>query len=109
MRIFPVAWLRCRNETGFVELKRSGDARPAAQRLTHAAGHSWGINMAIDRKFLLCGFAYAIAGMGVGHYTAASKSHVLFVGYGQILMVGFVVSVIDALVHKLWLAGSGRP
>jgi len=64
--------------------------------------------MAIDRKFLLCGFAYAIAGMGVGIYMAASKNHALFVAHAHILLVGFVVSFIYALVHKLWVAGSGR-
>jgi len=101
-----VAALSHRN--GFVELKRSGDARPAAQRLTHGPVTREGVNMAIDRKFLLCGFAYAIAGMGVGIYMAASKNHALFVAHAHILLVGFVVSFIYALVHKLWVAGSGR-
>ena len=64
--------------------------------------------MTIDRKFLLCAFAYAIAGMGVGIYMAASKNHALFIAHAHILLVGFVVSFIYALVHKLWIAGSGR-
>lgn len=64
--------------------------------------------MAIDRKFLLCAFAYAIVGMGVGIYMAASKNHALFVAHAHILLVGFVVSFIYALVHKLWIAGSGQ-
>ena len=62
--------------------------------------------MAIDRKFLLCGFAYAIVGMCVGIYMAASKNHALFIAHAHILLVGFVVSFIYALVHKLWIAGS---
>ena len=64
--------------------------------------------MAIDRKFLLCGFAYAIAGMGLGLYMAASKNHALFIAHAHILLVGFVVSFIYALVHRLWIAGSSQ-
>lgn len=63
--------------------------------------------MAIDRKFLLCAFAYAIAGMGLGIYMAASHNHSLFVAHAHILLVGFVVSFIYALLHRLWLAGAG--
>lgn len=62
--------------------------------------------MTTDRKFLLCAFAYAIAGMCMGIYMAATKDHALFVAHAHILLVGFVVSFIYALVHKLWLAGS---
>ena len=63
--------------------------------------------MALDRKFMLCGFAYAIAGMGLGVYMGASGNHALFIAHAHILLVGFVVSFIYALVHKLWLAGAG--
>lgn len=62
--------------------------------------------MAIDRRFLLCGFAYAIVGMSLGIYMAASKDHSLFVAHAHILLLGFVVSFIYALVHKLWIPGS---
>lgn len=64
--------------------------------------------MAIDRKFLFCGFVYAIAGMGLGIYMAASKNHALFIAHAHILLVGFVVSFVYALVHRLWIAGSSR-
>ena len=64
--------------------------------------------MTLDRKFLLCGFAYAIAGMGLGIYMAASHNHSLFVAHAHILLVGFVVSFIYALVHKLWVGAGGR-
>jgi hypothetical protein len=63
--------------------------------------------MTLDRRFLLCGFAYAIAGMGLGIYMAASHNHSLFVAHAHILLVGFVVSFIYALIHKLWLVGAG--
>jgi hypothetical protein len=62
--------------------------------------------MTLDRRFLLCGFAYAIAGMGLGIHMAASHDHALFVAHAHILLVGFVVSFIYALIHKLWLAGA---
>jgi hypothetical protein len=61
--------------------------------------------MTLDRKFLLCAFAYAVLGMSLGVYMGASKIHVQFVTHAHILLVGFVVSFIYALVHKLWLSG----
>lgn len=64
--------------------------------------------MAIDRKFLLCAFAYAIVGMGLGIHMAASKNHSLFVAHAHILLVGFVVSFLYALVHKLWMPAPHR-
>ena len=63
--------------------------------------------MNLDRKFVLFAFAYAIAGMAVGIYMAASKNHSVFVAHAHILLVGFVVSFVYALVHKLWLSGAG--
>src|SRR5690348_7074128 len=65
-----------------------------------------GNDMTLDRRFLLCGFAYAIAGMGLGIYMAASHNHALFVAHAHILLVGFVVSFIYGLVHKLWIVGA---
>ncbi len=65
--------------------------------------------MTLDRRFLLCGFAYAIAGMGLGISMAASHNHSLFVAHAHILLVGFVVSFIYALVHKLWIVGAQSP
>ncbi|WP_350015494.1 TonB-dependent receptor [Rhodanobacter sp. IGA1.0] len=62
--------------------------------------------MTLDRKFLLCGFAYAVAGMGLGMYMAASHDHSLFAAHAHILLVGFVVSFVYALIHKLWLPGA---
>ncbi len=59
--------------------------------------------MKLDRKFLLCSLAYAIAGMCVGIYMAASKSHSEFIAHAHILLVGFVVSFIYSLIHRLWI------
>lgn len=57
----------------------------------------------MDRKFLLTAFAYAILGLALGIYMAASKNHNQLVTHAHIMLVGFVVSFIYALCHKLWL------
>lgn len=65
--------------------------------------------MKLDRKFLLCSLAYAIVGMAVGIYMAASKNHAEFVAHAHILLVGFVVSFIYGLIHKLWIVAEHQP
>jgi len=60
--------------------------------------------MTFDRKYVLCAFAYAIIGMCVGIYMAASKNHGELVAHAHIMLVGFVVSFIYGLVHKIWLS-----
>lgn len=60
--------------------------------------------MKLDKKFLLCSLAYAVAGMCVGIYMAASKNHGQFVAHAHILLVGFVVSFIYGLIHRLWIS-----
>ena len=63
--------------------------------------------MTFDRKFLLCSLAYAIAGMGIGIYMAASQNHSWFIAHAHILLVGFVLSFVYALIHRLWVAAGG--
>ena len=63
--------------------------------------------MKLDRKFLLCGLTYAIAGMCVGIYMAASKNHGQFVAHAHILLVGFMVSFVYGLIHRLWISAEG--
>jgi hypothetical protein len=60
--------------------------------------------MTLDRRFLVCGLAYAICGMCVGIYMAASKDHSEFIAHAHILLVGFVVSFLYGLIHKLWIS-----
>jgi len=60
--------------------------------------------MKLDRKFLLCSLIYAVVGMCVGIYMAASKNHGQFVAHAHILLVGFVVSFIYGLIHRLWIS-----
>lgn len=57
----------------------------------------------MDRKFVLTGLGYAIAGLALGIFMAASKNHGQLVTHAHIMLIGFVVSFIYGLFHKLWL------
>ncbi|MEO5565046.1 MAG: TonB-dependent receptor [Luteimonas sp.] len=59
--------------------------------------------MTIDRKYLLAAMAYAILGMLLGIYMAISQNHAEHPAHAHILLVGFVVSMIYAIIYKLWL------
>lgn len=56
-----------------------------------------------DRTYLIWALSYAAAGMGLGIYMAASRNHGQFVTHAHILLVGFVTSLIYAVIHRLWL------
>ena len=57
----------------------------------------------MDKKFVLTGLGYAIVGMLLGIVMAASKNHLQHVTHAHIMLLGFVVSFIYGLCHKLWL------
>jgi hypothetical protein len=59
--------------------------------------------MGFDRKQVLCAMLYALAGMGLGIYMAASQNHGQHVTHAHILLVGFITSVVYGVVYKLWL------
>jgi len=59
--------------------------------------------MGFDKKYLVSALVYAAAGMGLGIYMAASNNHGQFVTHAHVLLIGFVVSVLYAVIHKLWL------
>lgn len=59
--------------------------------------------MGFDRKQVLCAMVYAIAGMGLGMYMAASQNHGQHVTHAHILLVGFITSMVYGVVYKLWL------
>jgi len=61
--------------------------------------------MGYDRKFLMWALGYAIAGMVIGVIMAASHDHSQLVAHAHVMLVGFVVSLIYAVIHKLWLTG----
>lgn len=57
----------------------------------------------MDRKYVLTGLGYAILGLILGIYMAASKNHGQLVTHAHIMLVGFVVPFIYGLCHRLWL------
>jgi hypothetical protein len=59
--------------------------------------------MSFDRKYLIFALGYAALGMALGIYMAASHNHSQFVTHAHILLVGFVASLIYAVIHRLWL------
>jgi hypothetical protein len=61
----------------------------------------------MDRKYVLSAFGYAIIGLLLGIYMAASKDHGQLVTHAHIMLLGFVVSFIYGLCHKLWITNSG--
>jgi phosphoglycerol transferase MdoB-like AlkP superfamily enzyme len=61
-----------------------------------------------DRHYLIWALAYAAAGMALGIYMGASGNHGQFVSHAHILLVGFVTSIIYAVIHRLWLTAPSR-
>ncbi|MDE2263335.1 MAG: TonB-dependent receptor [Gammaproteobacteria bacterium] len=61
-----------------------------------------------DRAYLIWALSYAACGMGLGIFMAASGNHGQFVTHAHILLVGFVTSLIYAVIHKLWLPAAPR-
>lgn len=57
----------------------------------------------MDRKFIMSAFGYAIVGMCLGIFMAASKNHGQLVTHAHVMLVGFLLSFAYALCHKLWL------
>lgn len=57
----------------------------------------------MDRKYILSSLIYAMLGMTLGIFMAASKNHAEHVTHAHILLAGFVLSFIYGLCHKLWL------
>jgi hypothetical protein len=64
--------------------------------------------MNFDRKYLVWSLCFAALGMGLGIYMAASHNHAELTTHAHILLVGFVVSFIYGMIHKLWLTNPNR-
>ncbi len=62
--------------------------------------------MSFDRKYLLWALGYAALGMALGVYMGASENHGQLVTHAHILLVGFVVSLVYGVIHKLWLGSN---
>lgn len=59
--------------------------------------------MSLDKKYLVWALGYVAIGMGLGIFMAASHDHAQHVTHAHLLLVGFVISFIYAVIHKLWL------
>lgn len=57
----------------------------------------------MDRQFLTTAFIYGTLGLALGILMAATRNHVQMPAHAHILLLGFVVSMFYAVVHKLWL------
>lgn len=55
------------------------------------------------RKFLLWSLGYAAAGIALGIFMAASRNHAQFDAHAHVLLVGFFMSFVYAVIHRLWL------
>jgi predicted transporter len=57
----------------------------------------------MDKKFAITGLIYASLGMILGIYMAATHNHSQRVTHAHIMLLGFVVTFVYAVCHKLWL------
>lgn len=62
----------------------------------------------LDRSYLIWGLCYAVAGMSLGIYMGESGNHGQFVTHAHIMLVGFVTSLIYAVIYRLWLPAPPR-
>lgn len=63
----------------------------------------------MDKRYLVSALLYALLGMALGLVMAASHDHRQFVTHAHVLLIGFVASLLYAIIHKLWLPGiAGR-
>ncbi len=62
--------------------------------------------MSLDRRYLVWALGYAVVGMSLGIYMAATHDHSHFVTHAHINLVGFLLSLVYGIIHKLWL---GQP
>jgi hypothetical protein len=61
-----------------------------------------------DRTYLIWALGYAAAGMALGIYMGASRNHGQFITHAHVMLVGFVTSLIYAVIHRLWLTAPSR-
>lgn len=64
--------------------------------------------MGYDRKYLIWALCYALAGMILGIVMAESQNFTQHATHAHLLLLGFVVSLIYAVIHKLWLGAATR-
>lgn len=64
--------------------------------------------MGMDKKFLIWGLSFAAVGLSLGIYMAASGIHAELVTHTHILLIGFLLSFVYGLIHRLWLDRPAR-
>jgi hypothetical protein len=62
----------------------------------------------MSRRYLVWALCYAAIGMGLGIYMAASHDHGQLVTHAHVLLVGFVLSLVYGIIHRLWLEAPRR-
>lgn len=64
--------------------------------------------MNLDRRFLVWALSFAAVGLALGIYMGASGNHGELVTHAHILLIGFVLSFVYGIIHRLWLESPGR-
>jgi uncharacterized membrane protein HdeD (DUF308 family) len=57
----------------------------------------------MDRKFVFFGLGWANLGLVLAIYMGITSNHSQLATHAHMMLLGFVVSVIYAVLHKLWL------
>jgi hypothetical protein len=66
------------------------------------------IPMNLDKRYLVWSLCFAALGLALGIFMAATKNHSELVAHAHILLIGFVLSFIYGIIHKLWLVQPNR-
>ena len=77
---------------------------PANQAPAFREGNS----VDMSRRYLVWALCYAAIGMALGIYMAASHNHGELVTHAHVLLVGFVLSLVYGIIHRLWLEAPRR-
>ena len=64
--------------------------------------------MNLDKNFVIWALSYAAVGLALGIYMAAVHNHGELVTHAHILLIGFVLSLVYGVIHKLWLKKPNR-
>ena len=64
--------------------------------------------MNFDTKYVVWSLSFAAVGLGLGVFMGASQNHSELVTHAHILLIGFVVSFIYGIIHRLWLVQPSR-
>ena len=68
----------------------------------------FGGKMNLDKRYLVWSLCFAAVGLLLGIFMAATQNHSELVAHAHILLIGFVLSFIYGIIHKLWLAQPNR-